>query len=322
MTDPGPVDGEMTSASLLGMARSGAERRLGRRFDSATVGKDVILSTLCERLGMAAAFDLGLEVRDLPSHPLLSAVTRAVSPVEVVERWLRIERFGHSRNRTRIVNADLPGKVVTMQHYAIDGGSIDVRSDLFVWGVFVGLWTRALVRDVAVELPQRDGDPVALHAQQSNVVLGEPTLQSATATLRWGSVGTLDDGLQHPPGSDQDPGDSSIVARLRSTFERDLARGWKVAEVARALGQSPRQLQRLLRAADSTFTDVLHRSRADAARELISTTRLSLVEIAFCTGFADAAHLSRVFRRLHEVPPSTFRELVDRRRDSTERTGR
>lgn len=42
----------------------------------------------------------------------------------------------------------------------------------------------------------------------------------------------------------------------------------------------------------------------------MSDDSLSLTEVAFCAGFSDLAHFSRVFRRVADVPPSALREML------------
>ena len=80
------------------------------------------------------------------------------------------------------------------------------------------------------------------------------------------------------------------------------------------------QLAGLLRMSSSHFTRSFHKSvglpphryvienRVMRARELLTTTRLPLSEIALSTGFADQSHLSRRFQELVGIPPGAFRE--------------
>ena len=55
---------------------------------------------------------------------------------------------------------------------------------------------------------------------------------------------------------------------------------------------------------------VRQRVRIDVSRVLLGRESVGLAEIAFCAGFSDAAHFSRVFRQHLEVPPSAYRTLV------------
>ena len=49
------------------------------------------------------------------------------------------------------------------------------------------------------------------------------------------------------------------------------------------------------------------RLRLEAARDMMRDPALPLAEIAYATGFADQAHLSRAFRAAHGMPPSAWR---------------
>ncbi|WP_231493219.1 helix-turn-helix transcriptional regulator [Paracoccus pantotrophus] len=50
--------------------------------------------------------------------------------------------------------------------------------------------------------------------------------------------------------------------------------------------------------------------RLNAACEMMRDPALSLADIAYATGFADQAHLSRAFRAAHGMPPSVWRRIA------------
>ncbi|MEM6996765.1 MAG: helix-turn-helix transcriptional regulator [Myxococcota bacterium] len=294
----------MTSTSLLQMARRGAEQRLGRSLPD-DADKRTIVTAVFDAHGSRAVVELGRGIRGLPSHPVLDAVTRMPDPLAVVERWMRLERFGHTHHRTRTVDA--APRSTTIEHVSTSGSAIHPLDDLFVWGLYVGLLERAGVTGASVELVQDDGDAVPL--TEGVATRGPHDLPGRTdlARIRWGTA----DGAaaRALPPSDPHPA-AETVSDVDAMVRTDLVHRWQVAEVAKRLALSSRQLQRQLRAAGTTFGDLLQRSRVGAAHDLLKRTELSLVEVAFCTGFADAAHFSRTFRRLLEVPPSVYRELL------------
>ena len=79
------------------------------------------------------------------------------------------------------------------------------------------------------------------------------------------------------------------------------------------------QLAAIVRMSSSHFTRSFHRSvgvtphryviqnRVMRARELLTTTKLPLTEIALATGFSDQSHFSRRFNEIVGVPPGAFR---------------
>jgi AraC family transcriptional regulator len=61
------------------------------------------------------------------------------------------------------------------------------------------------------------------------------------------------------------------------------------------------------------MTDYVRRLRVEHARRELMTTSRSLADIAHSAGFADQAHLSRVFRQLTGVTPGAFRRVAGAR---------
>ncbi len=60
--------------------------------------------------------------------------------------------------------------------------------------------------------------------------------------------------------------------------------------------------------AGMNFSDMLTNIRLDAATQLISSTKMSLVDISENVGFNDPKYFSRVFRKYYGMTPSQYRE--------------
>ena len=78
------------------------------------------------------------------------------------------------------------------------------------------------------------------------------------------------------------------------------------AAIARALGMSPRGLQRHLADEGTSFKDLLESARASLARSYLGEGRHSVTEIAFLLGFADTSAFSRAFKRWTGSSPRDF----------------
>ncbi|MBL4688185.1 MAG: AraC family transcriptional regulator, partial [Nannocystaceae bacterium] len=154
-TNEGPdPQGTQTSAVLRNLIAAGLAKRLPQAV-AADADKTTMLRALEASLGPAAVVDLGLDLRAWPDNPVFAAVTAASSAVGVLQRWFRLERFGHTRNRTRLLDHD--GHCMTICHVAIDGGSISAVNDLFVWGIILAVLERAGFRDIEASLIAPDG---------------------------------------------------------------------------------------------------------------------------------------------------------------------
>lgn len=101
-------------------------------------------------------------------------------------------------------------------------------------------------------------------------------------------------------------GQPPLLAALRRWLEAHLT-DVALPAAAKALGQSPRSLQRHLRGAGATFQRELDAARVRVAMRLLETSRASLTEIALDVGCASPQHFSALFRRVAGSTPSAWR---------------
>jgi AraC-like DNA-binding protein len=105
------------------------------------------------------------------------------------------------------------------------------------------------------------------------------------------------------------PGDDGVDARVFDAVRR-LRHGERVAEAARFVGLSERQLQRIfgyyMGLSPRTFVRIIRfRCAIKAAK-----AGASLASAALQSGYADQAHFSRDARSLMGVPPSSLMNHV------------
>ncbi len=97
----------------------------------------------------------------------------------------------------------------------------------------------------------------------------------------------------------------SAIALLEDSVEDKLA----LDAVARATGMSLRQLQRLFVGnVGIPLASYYRMIRLNRARELLSQTSMSVLEVALATGFVSASHFSRAYKQLFKRPPARARE--------------
>lgn len=89
----------------------------------------------------------------------------------------------------------------------------------------------------------------------------------------------------------------------------DIARQWKVGELAREAGLSTRSLQRRLGHADLSFSGLVRLVRIHEACRLLADGAAPITAIALCAGFSDSAHFSRDFRASMGMTPSDYRAV-------------
>jgi transcriptional regulator GlxA family with amidase domain len=99
------------------------------------------------------------------------------------------------------------------------------------------------------------------------------------------------------------------VAQAVEMIRQDFSKPLLIEDVARACGQSLRQLQRRFQ---NTFglspQEFLLKTRVLAAARLLETTALSVSEIACRCGFTDQSAFTQHFRKRTGVTPTAYRQ--------------
>lgn len=99
---------------------------------------------------------------------------------------------------------------------------------------------------------------------------------------------------------------SAVRRHVAEAFPRRVC----VSELAELCGLSESWFSRAFRqSTGETPQRFMARHRLEAAMDLMLTTDRGLAEIADATGFADQAHLTRMFRQSQGLPPSQWRRL-------------
>ena len=109
------------------------------------------------------------------------------------------------------------------------------------------------------------------------------------------------------------------AARLRAALAAIARRcgdpSLDVDRLAYELGESRRNVQRLLEATGKSFTEHLTERRLQRAHRMLTDpayAQLRIIEIAFAAGFGDVSHFNRMFRRHFGDSPSGVRTTAPR----------
>lgn len=97
--------------------------------------------------------------------------------------------------------------------------------------------------------------------------------------------------------------DEQICKVIRSSMSRQDC---SIEEVASILSVAPRTLQRQLQQRGTSFSQLLERVRADAARRHLTESQLSLTQLAAILGYSELSAFSRAFRRWHGKSPQQW----------------
>jgi AraC-like DNA-binding protein len=104
------------------------------------------------------------------------------------------------------------------------------------------------------------------------------------------------------------PRADALTERTRQAVHEAIRAGDPTLErTARALGMSTRSLQRHLRAQGTTHRRIVDEVRREMAIGYVERAELGLSEVAFVTGFTEAAAFHRAFKRWTGRTASAFR---------------
>jgi AraC-like DNA-binding protein len=92
-------------------------------------------------------------------------------------------------------------------------------------------------------------------------------------------------------------GSDELVASIREIIVSCMGRLPRLPEVAGTLAMSPRTLRRRLKERSTTYQHILDEVRAELAKEYVSSTILSVEQIAGRIGFTEATTFRRAFRK-------------------------
>lgn len=87
-----------------------------------------------------------------------------------------------------------------------------------------------------------------------------------------------------------------------------LSNAATVKQAARHFGMHPRALQRTLKEAGLTYSDLIDEQRKSAAMKALSASDVPVTELAASLGYTDLANFSRAFRRWTRQSPSGYRQ--------------
>jgi AraC-like DNA-binding protein len=99
-----------------------------------------------------------------------------------------------------------------------------------------------------------------------------------------------------------------LTQRIQTLLHLDLARPWRVMDVAQRLGSSESTLRRHLRQNKTSFSAILSDLRLHEAFSRVMTTSQPLMQVALDCGFQSPSRFSHNFRQRYGMSPSALRQ--------------
>lgn len=267
-----------------------------------------VLVTAYEGGGAALILELGQDLKHVGFDPIVHVLLNSRTPLIMMEKWERFERYTHSTNRLELIS-DGPASFLTHRH-KVTGEATHPAEDLLMLGVMASLLEMIGAERVSVCLTPDTGQPLTLLVD-GQILVGPEKLASSTALgrIEWQSFTPQSSYAAEPDrlvvyGGNEDEPVTGAITRL---IAGDVARGWTWPMIAQELGQPVRSLQRALSNEETSLSELVRAIRVREACRLLELGELSLTQIGFWCGFSDSAHFSRDFKKSLGMPPSVYR---------------
>ncbi len=136
-----------------------------------------------------------------------------------------------------------------------------------------------------------------------------PWFQSAEEILEW-----TDRMREEYRNYDSFQGNEFVsIMKAVKIAERDYTKHIHAQEVASEIGISRSYFSvKFKKYVGVTFGDFIQNLRIQKAQELLARTKLSIIEIAYQSGYEDVYYFNRVFREKMECSPNEYRKRKDR----------
>ena len=274
-----------------------------------------LLDILWRNAGPAALLSIGQGIRDIEFDPMWRGAMRAANPAVLLDKWRRVEVFGHSRNRVRVNMAS--ETQVSFHRYSVDGQIPPTTPEnLLICGVTIALLEEIGCLGLHCDMPAGDGSNLRIYDKARIQIPDQAGLTAASWDIGWREFTAR-------PREEAEPDPlpvalpASCDARTRASIEaasilmaEDAARQWKLGELARECGMSSRSMQRRLEEGGLSFSKLVRLVRIREACRLLKDSDASITMIGFCAGFSDSAQFSRDFRSSTGMTPSDYRAVI------------
>ena len=278
--------------------------------------KRQLIGLVLDRHGPQPLLLVGESVGEFADTPVARLFDAAETPEDLIERWLRVERYFHAKHRTRLVGSG--ADFVCMQHFATAGPAPSVGEDIVVASVMQGLLTRIGASETRLHFQTSAGDWRPL---------GSPT---PTDTSRWRLSWRRFDRIARNTTTQVDPPvrtasgqelPAGLPRRLFQEAAADPGARRSLRSCAVKHGMSARSLQRRLGECGWTLRGIVAAMRLQVAANLLSQTEMPIALVGLCAGYSDQPHFQREFQKGLGPTPRIYRQLSQASKSPNRRAG-
>jgi len=292
---------------VQGMRELGLPPPLAVPAGGATVDLDAkraLLRHAAQVGGLECLALLGCGLHRFTHEPVHRALATARDARDLFDRWVRLERYIHSRHRVQV--QVLSEREARLRHLSLRAGAPPhPAEDLVVLGVLVAFLEACGHRSLSAWAGEACVYPVCDAAALARVVAAHA---SADWRITWVAHAELPRlGAVSPHSLAPDEPWPEGVKALFDGLVRRLPAAPGMDDLAAELGRARRSLQRELQQQGTGFRPLLAEARYRAAGWWLLQGGAGLAEVGFLCGYADQSHFTREFRLRSGMTPGDYR---------------
>ncbi|MEM7515108.1 MAG: AraC family transcriptional regulator ligand-binding domain-containing protein, partial [Bacteroidota bacterium] len=167
------------------------------------------------------------------------------------------------------------------------------------------IWLSSAAPSNEKELRRVLGKHIRFQAEEDAIIFSTDQLSKKVVTSDYALLKVL---LEHAEERSLVISPKKFSERVEQTLIKMLAGGLPTVDaVASQLNMSVRSFQRKLAEEDTSFKELVDKTRKDFAVKYVKKTELSLGEVAYLLEYSDLSAFSRSFKRWTGMTPKSFR---------------
>ncbi len=260
-----------------------------------------------DSVGPAATFNIYANCLLGRSYPFSMPLVTAPNAASLVRRIQAVEELTPRISTTTLIDdGDRWVELQQRRHDAAMAGTVNYS--IAYWGMIVGLFAAAGYRDlVLVSQDTIDSQTICVNGTlREGALTALPSMQ--LARLAWRARDPITPTVDAIATVTESPMIGHFALAISSAIESGSPLP-SLETLALLAHRSARSVQRDLTSIWTTLRDIRMSVRMQRVTLLLAESSQTLAEVAFNSGFSDAPHLAREFKRVVGLTPERYRMM-------------
>ncbi|MCG8493731.1 MAG: helix-turn-helix transcriptional regulator [Sneathiellales bacterium] len=270
--------------------------------------KRQLLDAAFNEFGLVPILKAGRDITHMRESPLGYTLLKANTPHDMLDRFSRLETYFHSRHR--VDHHREMENCYAFHHRSTENEQPQCYESMLIAGLLSGLLELLGCENLSLEFNEHQFIKEGVLQEHMGLIDACSSFKMSWQAFKHRSAPVFD-GKEKFLNSLTASGHGPYSRKVGSMAASDPVRHWSLKEVAEEMGLSARSLQRRLQEEKTSFSQCVMSARCQCAVFYITEGIANLSAVGFLSGFADAPHFSREFRKNMGMLPSDFQASLN-----------